>query len=104
MGSMPTIPQIPIPFCAPSSAGWLLAVRDPQTGLLKGGLRSIDSKHIYWVRAQAALIVGIDLDRQDPSQLPPIVPVQGGFVLKPFKTELFWDTRLFCLKTPEHWL
>ena len=50
---------------------WLVAIRDPDTGLLVGTLTEIDSRHAYWMRTSEFPTLKVTLSPLGAQQLPP---------------------------------
>ena len=49
---------------------WLVAIRDPDTGLLVGTLTEIDSRHAYWMRTSEFPTLKVTLSPLGAQQLP----------------------------------
>ena len=65
-------------FCDADQSAWLMATRDPETGLLTGSLKSIDARHAYWIRSSTTWGLHLQIPPLDPLQIPPTIPVIGG--------------------------
>ena len=57
---------------------WLVALRNPATGLFEGNLSTIDAKHAYWVRASVTVTLKVDIPPQGAHQLLPTIDVKGN--------------------------
>jgi len=62
---------------------WLIAQRDPSSGVFQGSLTKIDARHGYWVRASSYTTVQFDLPRLQYQQQIPTIPVVKGWNLIP---------------------
>ena len=88
-------PERPPRFCDGAWTGWLMAKRDPDTGVLEGNLKAIDAGHAYWVSAAAFSELQVNLPA--PTALDPIptVPVEAGWSLVPVLSLLPADRLMF---------
>jgi hypothetical protein len=62
---------------------WLIAQRNPVTGLFEGTLSTIDGVHAYWIRSDAFMTVEVFIAEMEYDDLPPTVPVRKGWNLIP---------------------
>lgn len=66
------------PLSGEANVPWLIAVRDPVTGLFVGDLKTIDARHAYWVKATATVVVSIATPPLQADQVPPTIAVIAG--------------------------
>ena len=63
---------------------WLVATRNPVTGLFEGTLTTIDAQHAYFMRAISFLDLRVDIPPPPlVGQLPPTIIVRRGWSLVP---------------------
>ena len=55
----------------------LVAVKNPNTGMFAGTLKTIDARHAYWVSVANAVTVSISIPQTSQQTVLPSIPVKG---------------------------